>query len=136
MKKNNDIVQAEIVSLIKSIDEQRVESHQDDDYQFARDNLKKLVEKGNVALDGVLELAAASDHPRVYEVVGQMIRSLGETNKDIIDLQKDMKKLKDEDGPSKVTQNAIFVGSTAELQKFLKGNDKGPKKIKDKSDGS
>ena len=59
-----------------------------------------------------------------------------ETNKDIIDLQKDMKKLKDEDGPSKVTQNAIFVGSTAELQKFLKGNDKSPKKIKDKSDGS
>jgi hypothetical protein len=132
--KNDEVIQAEIVSLIKTIDEKRIENHQDDDYQFARDNLKQLVEKGNVALDGVLELAAASDHPRVYEVVGQMIRSLGETNKDIIELQKDMKKLKDEEGPSKVTQNAIFVGSTAELQKFLKDSKK--KEIKEKSDGT
>jgi hypothetical protein len=131
--KNDEVIQAEIVSLIKTIDEKRIENHQDDDYQFARDNLKRLVEKGNVALDGVLELAAASDHPRVYEVVGQMIRSLGETNKDIIGLQKDMKKLKDEEGPSKVTQNAIFVGSTAELQKFLKSNNK--KAIKEKANG-
>ena len=132
--KKDEVIQAEIVSLIKTIDEKRIENHQDDDYQFARDNLKQLVEKGNVALDGVLELAAASDHPRVYEVVGQMIRSLGETNKDIIELQKDMKKLKDEEGPSKVTQNAIFVGSTAELQKFLKDSKK--KEIKEKSDGT
>jgi hypothetical protein len=132
--KKDEVIQAELVSLIKTIDEKRIENHQDDDYQFARDNLKQLVEKGNVALDGVLELAAASDHPRVYEVVGQMIRSLGETNKDIIELQKDMKKLKDEEGPSKVTQNAIFVGSTAELQKFLKDSKK--KEIKEKSDGT
>lgn len=132
--KKDEVIQAELVSLIKTIDEKRIEDHQDDDYQFARDNLKQLVEKGNVALDGVLELAAASDHPRVYEVVGQMIRSLGETNKDIIELQKDMKKLKDEEGPSKVTQNAIFVGSTAELQKFLKDSKK--KEIKEKSDGT
>jgi hypothetical protein len=132
--KKDEVIQAELVSLIKTIDEKRIEDHQDDDYQFARDNLKQLVEKGNVALDGVLELAAASDHPRVYEVVGQMIRSLGETNKDIIDLQKDMKKLKDEEGPSKVTQNAIFVGSTAELQKFLKSSNK--KEIKEKTDGN
>ena len=132
--KKDEVIQAEIVSLIKTIDEKRIENHQDDDYQFARDNLKQLVEMGNVALDGVLELAAASDHPRVYEVVGQMIRSLGETNKDIIELQKDMKKLKDEEGPSKVTQNAIFVGSTAELQKFLKDSKK--KEIKEKSDGT
>lgn len=132
--KKDEVIQAEIVSLIKTIDEKRIENHQDDDYQFARDNLKQLVEKGNVALDGVLELAAASDHPRVYEVVGQMIRSLGETNKDIIELQKDMKKLKDEEGPSKVTQNAIFVGSTAELQKFLKSSKK--KEIKEISNGT
>ena len=63
-----------------------------------------------------------------------MIRSLGETNKDIIELQKDMKQLKDEEGPSKITQNAIFVGSTAELQKFLKSSKK--KEIKEISNGT
>jgi hypothetical protein len=124
----------EIIDILpaKTKDESRLD-HQDDDYEYVRKNLRNLIDKGSVALEGVLDLASASDHPRVYEVVGQMIRNLGETNRDIIELQKDMKKLKDEEGPSKVTQNAIFVGSTAELQKFLKG--KGDvKKIKDKSE--
>lgn len=130
---SNEIEKLEVL-LSQTKDEAR-KDHQDDDYEFVRENLRNLIEKGSKALDGVLDLATASDHPRVYEVVGQMIRNLGETNRDIIELQKDMKKIKDEEGPAKVTQNAIFVGSTADLQKFLKDNNISNKRIKDKSNG-
>jgi hypothetical protein len=135
MSSENEIEESEIEVLLNQTKDEARKDHQDDDYEFVRDNLKNLIEKGSKALDGVLDLATASDHPRVYEVVGQMIRNLGETNRDIIELQKDMKKIKDEDGPTKVTQNAIFVGSTADLQKFLKDNNISAKRIKDKSDG-
>ena len=84
-----------------------------------------------MALQGIVELAEGSDHPRAYEVVGQIMRQLAETNKDLIDLQKDMKKIQDEDSTKKVTQNAIFMGSTAELQKFLRGQGHVSQKIKD-----
>ena len=131
----NEFEDSKIEVLLDQTKDEVRKDHQDDDYEFVRENLRGLIEKGGKALDGVLDLATASDHPRVYEVVGQMIRSLGETNRDIIELQKDMKKLKNEDGPSKVTQNAIFVGSTADLQKFLKDNNISTKRIKDKVDG-
>ena len=93
----------------------------DVDYNFTRENLKELVEKGNHALNGILELAKESEHPRAYEVVGQLIKTLADANRDIIDLQKNMKDLKTSStkGPNKVT-NALFVGSTHDLQKMLK----------------
>ena len=93
----------------------------DEDYNFTRENLKDLVDKGNDALDGILELAKESEHPRAYEVVGQLIKTLADANRDIIDLQKNMKDLKKSPtrGPNKVT-NALFVGSTHDLQKMLK----------------
>jgi 5-bromo-4-chloroindolyl phosphate hydrolysis protein len=113
-------------------------AHQDEDYEYVRNNLQEIIETGGTALQGIVELAEGSDHPRAYEVVGQIMRQLAETNKDLIELQKDMKKIKDEESTKKVTQNAIFMGSTAELQKFLRGQGHISQKIKDvmkKNDG-
>ena len=105
--------------------------HQDEDYEYVRNNLQEIIETGSTALQGIVELAESSDHPRAYEVVGQIMRQLAETNKDLIDLQKDMKKIKNEESAKKVTQNAIFMGSTAELQKFLRGQGHVSQKLKD-----
>lgn len=97
-------------------------SHIETDYDTARDNLRELVSKGSDALDGILELAQESEHPRAYEVVGQIIKTLADTNKDLIELHKSVKEVKKEtaNGPKNVT-NALFVGSTHDLQKLLKG---------------
>ncbi len=93
----------------------------DTDYEYTRDNLKVIIEKGSEALDGILELAKESEHPRAYEVVGQIIKNVADVNRQLIDLQKDIKGLKKtESGPKNVT-NALFVGSTHDLQKLLKG---------------
>ena len=106
-------------------------SHQDQDYDYVRNNLQDIIETGGEALQGILELAQESDHPRAWEVVGQIMRQLAETNKDLIDLQKDMKKIKNEESVKTVTQNAIFMGSTAELQKYLRGQGHLTQKLKD-----
>ena len=106
-------------------------AHQDQDYDYVRSNLQDIIESGGEALTGILELAKESDHPRAWEVVGQIMRQLAETNKDLIELQKDMKKIKDEETAKKVTQNAIFMGSTAELQKFLRGQGHVSQNLKD-----
>tara|TARA_R110002020_G_scaffold201789_1_gene404579 strand:+ start:228 stop:599 length:372 start_codon:yes stop_codon:yes gene_type:complete len=92
------------------------------DYEYSRENLRELIGKGSDALDGILELAQESEHPRAYEVVGQIIKNVADANKQLIELQKDMKDIKkpEKSGPNSVT-NALFVGSTHELQKFLKG---------------
>ena len=105
--------------------------HQDQDYEYVRKNLQNIIETGSNVLQGIVELAEESDHPRAWEVVGQIMRQLAETNKDLIELQKDMKKIKDEETAKKVTQNAIFMGSTAELQKFLRGQGHVSQKLKD-----
>ncbi len=91
------------------------------DYDYTRGNLYSLIEKGQEALNGVLELAQESDSARAYEVAGQMIKSVGDTTDKLIDLQQKMKELDEQPnkGPTNVT-NALFVGSTAELQKLLK----------------
>ena len=77
--------------------------------------------KGQEAVDGILDVARASDHPRAYEVAGQLIKNVGDVADKLIDLQKKMKELDDEPnkGPTNVT-NAMFVGSTTDLQKMLK----------------
>ena len=94
----------------------------DKDYKYTRANLYSLIEKGQEALNGILELAGESASPRAYEVAGQIIKSVGDTTDKLADLQKKVKDL-DEDAvkaPSKVTNNALFVGSTSELSKMLK----------------
>lgn len=109
--------------LVSSVMEKK-ENTIDDDYEYARDNLKHFIEKGKEAMDEIIYLAKEVESPRAYEVVGQLIKTLSETNKDLLDLSKKVKELKhkeEDKQPSHVT-NALFVGSTAELQKLLKGN--------------
>ncbi len=138
MEKLKDIELVPLSSDDVNVSKQERHIHQDEDYEYIRNNLKDIIGKGSDALEGILELARDSDHPRAWEVVGQIMRQLAETNKDLIELQKDMKKIKDEEGAKKITQNAIFVGSTNELQKFLRGQGHISQKVKDarkKSDG-
>ena len=91
----------------------------DTDFQYARENLYNLIERGNDGLEELLEIAKQSEHPRAFEVVGQMIDKLTTTNKELLNLHKTKKDISTEKGPTNVT-NALFVGSTAELQKMLK----------------
>jgi hypothetical protein len=94
------------------------------DYKYARENLYDVIERGTEALDYLLELAKASEHPRAFEVVGSLTKTLVDANKDLLDIQKKVKDLQADDKkeqPQNVT-NALFVGSTAELQKLIKGN--------------
>ena len=104
------------------IKESNKEEDVEKDYEYQRENFYKLVERGSVAIDGILELAKEGEHPRAYEVAGQLIKNVAEVTEKLGDLQEKMKKLKDVPGtaPKNVT-NALFVGSTAELQKMLKG---------------
>ena len=93
----------------------------EDDYKYQRDNFYNLVEKGSAAIDGILELAKESEHPRTYEVAGQLIKNVAEVTEKLGDLQEKMRRLKEvpNNAPKNVT-NALFVGSTTELQKMLK----------------
>ena len=100
----------------------------EDDYKYQRDNFYNLVEKGSSAIDGILELAKESEHPRTYEVAGNLIKQVAEVTEKLGDLQEKMRKLKEvpSNAPKSVT-NALFVGSTTELQTMLKD------KLKDES---
>mgnify|MGYP003326889985 FL=1 len=93
----------------------------EDDYKYQRENFYNLVEKGSTAIDGILELAKESEHPRTYEVAGNLIKQVAEVAEKLGDLQEKMRKLKEvpSNAPKNVT-NALFVGSTTELQKMLK----------------
>ena len=95
----------------------------DNDYEYQRQNFYNLVKKGTGAIEGILELAKESEHPRTYEVAGNLIKQVAEVTEKLGDLQEKMKKLKEvpDNAPKNVT-NALFVGSTAELQKMIKGN--------------
>ena len=100
------------------------------DYEYTRGNLYSLIEKGQEALDRIMEVAEDGQQPRAFEVVSQLIKNVADTTDKLVDLQQKMKNLEAEDpkGPSTVN-NALFVGSTAELQKLLK-NQSGTKKTK------
>ena len=93
----------------------------DIDFETGRKNLYQLIDKGNEAIDGILGLAKEGEHPRAYEVAGQLIKTVSEVSQNLLDLQEKLKKIKDvpEKGPKNVT-NALFVGSTTELIKLLK----------------
>lgn len=94
----------------------------DKDFQKARENLKELVNLGFQAIDGVLKVASEGDSPRAYEVVAQMIKAVAETNKDLVELHQRMKTIKEDKYETKTTNNttnAIFLGSTKELQELI-----------------
>ena len=94
----------------------------DKDYDYTRGNLYSLIEKGQEAINGIMEVAGESASPRAYEVAGQLIKSVADTTDKLLDLQKKVKDVKEENGSTtnNVTNNALFVGSTSDLSKILK----------------
>ena len=131
MKDSTDIIN-ETLGIVEEVKNPVVKKEQkivpvgdddiDKDYEYQRQNFYSLVERGQDAIDGILDIAKESEHPRTYEVAGQLIKTVAEVTEKLGDLQEKMKKLKDvpNNAPKNVT-NALFVGSTAELQKMLKG---------------
>ena len=121
-------VETEVVKKEKKPEIKKVHSQEEQiqkDYEYTRGNLYSIIEKGQEAIDGILELAQESDSPRAYEVAGQLIKSVADSNDTLMDLQKKLKDVnKEEKGatPTNVTNNAVFLGSTAELQKYLKSS--------------
>jgi hypothetical protein len=121
-----DIVPIEAEKISGEIE--RISSAVDDvkkDYEYTRGNLYSIIEKGQEAINGILELAQESEMPRAYEVAGQLIKNVADATDKLMDLQKKLKDIEEEKvGKSPTTvNNALFVGSTAELAKLLKKNE-------------
>lgn len=111
--------QVEVLPVVTNTEE----SHQQiqDDFEYARDNLRDIIEKGQQALEGIVDVAKMSQHPRSYEVVATLISSVTNANKDLLDLQKKKKDLlKTDETKTGSTTNNLFVGSTADLLKMIK----------------
>ena len=118
----SDIAETEnITSKIKPTNTDK-EEHIDKDYEYSRANLYSLIEKGQEAINGIMEVAGEGGSPRAYEVAGQLIKSVADTTDKLIDLQKKLKEVEEDSKKTtnNVTNNAVFVGSTSELQKMLK----------------
>jgi hypothetical protein len=111
-----------VVGLDREKPDRLIKDDIEKDYEYTRGNLYSIIEKGQEAINGILELAQESEMPRAYEVAGQLIKSVSDATDKLMDLQKKLKDVEEEKqtkGPNTVN-NALFVGSTAELQKLLK----------------
>ena len=120
-----DIVSREVESIEEKVESiASVTNDLKKDYEYTRGNLYSIIEKGQEALNGILQLAQESEMPRAYEVAGQLIKNVADATDKLIDLQKKLKDIDEQKvkGPTNVT-NALFVGSTAELSKLLKQQD-------------
>ena len=120
-KKENKIAVADFeqpIPVPRKIDEKKTDI--DNDYDYSRENYYNLIEKGQQAIEGILDIAKEGQHPRAYEVAGQLIGQVAQVTDKLQDLQKKLKDLKEitKKSDTKI-QNALFVGSTAELQKML-----------------
>jgi site-specific recombinase len=117
-------VESEIVKVEKNTDIEVIAKGDDikKDYEYTRANLYSLIEKGQEAINGIMELAGEGGSPRAYEVAGQLIKSVGDVTDKLIDLQKKLKDVEEETvkTTNNVTNNAVFVGSTSDLSKLLK----------------
>jgi len=117
-----DIIPTESTEVGISKPERHERNDIEKDYEYTRGNLYSIIEKGQEAINGILELAQDSEMPRAYEVAGQLIKSVSDATDKLMDLQKKLKDVEEEKqskGPNTVN-NALFVGSTAELAKMLK----------------
>ena len=120
-------VASEVVTDVRKVGIQKPPKDRDktdirNDYENTRGNLYSIIEKGQEAINGILELAQESDMPRAYEVAGQLVKSVSDATDKLMDLQKKLKDVEEESvqkGPSTVN-NSLFVGSTADLAKMLK----------------
>jgi hypothetical protein len=118
---NSDTIESELKTTSKNIPD--ISDDIKKDYEYTRGNLYSLIEKGQEAINGILELAQESEMPRAYEVAGQLIKNVADATDKLMELQKKLKEVEEDTsklkGPTNVT-NALFVGSTAELTKLLK----------------
>jgi|TARA_B100000212_G_scaffold254772_1_gene195273 hypothetical protein len=118
-------IQGEVVP----VDEPKVNPEMENDFKYARENLYNIIERGSDALNGIVDLAQQSQHPRSFEVVADLVRTLSTANKDLLDLQKKMKDLQPEEKKNQKVTNNLFVGTTKDLTDLLEG---GARKIKPK----
>ena len=93
-----------------------------DDYQYARENLKGIIESAQQSIDDLSSIASTSESPRAYEVLSTLMKTIVDANKDLLELQRKVKLLKEDSSQPKNVTNALFVGSTSELQKLIKQN--------------
>ena len=114
------ITEKAVVTTTPSIPRVQTTNEDNDDFKYSRENLYHIIERGQDALDGILQVAKETDHPRAYEVAGQLLKTNAENTEKLVNLQSTKKKVTEASGPKNVT-NALFVGSTAELQKLIKG---------------
>jgi len=122
-------VETEIVkkSEVSSLEKISTSEDMERDYSYSRSQLYSLIEKGQEAVNGILDVAASSDHPRAYEVAGQLIKNVADVTDKLADLHKKMKDLNDDyQGPKSITNNALYVGSTADLLQLIKQEKKMP----------
>lgn len=113
----NELDLTEVISIEKSEEVTDIKK----DYEYTRANLYSLIEKGQEAINGIMELAGEGGSPRAYEVAGQLIKNVADTTDKLIDLQKKLKEVAEETPKTtNVTNNALFIGSTDELSKLLK----------------
>ena len=121
------VQQKEFKPLVPRMEDKNKEDV-DNDYKYSRENYYNLIEKGQEAIQGILDIAQEGQHPRAYEVAGQLIGQVGQTVDKLQDLQKKLKDLKEVPNKTNANiKNALFVGSTAELQKMLKQNNEDTK---------
>ena len=118
-------IQGEVVP----VDQPEVNPEMENDFKYARENLYNIIERGSDALNGIVDLAQQSQHPRSFEVVADLVRTLSTANKDLLDLQKKMKDLQPEEKKNQKVTNNLFVGTTKDLTDLLEG---GARKIKSK----
>ena len=117
---NTDAAKAEVIPKTSKLHLKKTDDDVIKDYEYARGNLYSLIDKGQEAVNGALDLAMSSDHPRAYEVAGQLIKHVGDVADKLMALQKDKKNVKEDSKKTTVTNNSLFIGSTADLQKMLK----------------
>ena len=118
----SDIVPVKKPEVVTPVDTASTKEQLKKDYEYTRGHLYSLVEKGQEAVDGILELAQESDQPRAFEVAGQLIKHVGDVADKLVDLQKKVNEIENpkKDKQVNTTNNTMFVGSTADLAKFLK----------------
>jgi len=118
----SDIVPVDKPEVVTPVDTTSTKEQLKKDYEYTRGHLYSLVEKGQEAVDGILELAQESDQPRAFEVAGQLIKHVGDVADKLVDLQKKVNEIENpkKDKQVNTTNNTMFVGSTADLAKFLK----------------
>jgi hypothetical protein len=120
-----DIEPIDLENNMEIIETPQMKSTIEDDAEYARQNIRELIDKGSIAIDNLLHVAKDSQHPRAYEVAANMLKNLTDMNKDLMEIQKRKKELSPVETQNAKNINvdkAVFVGSTAELVKFLKSN--------------